>query len=70
MIKTSTQHDTAGARESCHPGWALPQSLEESAHAMMRHTTVTAGLAASQASCTMGSRSRVWVRGGPGEGVH
>lgn len=31
MIKACTQHDTARAAESCHPGWAAPQILEEGA---------------------------------------
>lgn len=65
MIKACTQHDIARVRESCHPDWALLQSLEEGARPMMSHVTVTAELAVSQDFPNhLASRSPGWVREG------
>lgn len=71
MIKACIQDDTARAGESCHPGWVLPQILEESAPPLVSYLTVTAELAATQGFPNhMGSRPLAWVRGGSGKGMH
>lgn len=72
VTKACTQHDTARAGESCPPGWVLSQTLEESTHVAASHLTVTAELAVGSQGFPyhVGSRSLVWVRGGPTKGMH